>query len=57
MLKGRAEASGAVASLPKGTLKERGETPRPLLKGPGGSQINGFPRALLKGRAEASPGH
>ena len=27
----------ALASLPKGTLVERGETPRPLLKGPGGS--------------------
>ena len=37
MLKGRAEASGALASLPKGTLEELGETPKPLLKGPGGN--------------------
>ena len=37
LLRGRAEASGALASLPKGTLVERGETPRPLLKGPGGN--------------------
>ena len=56
MLKSRAEAVGqALASLPKGTLVERGSARRTLAQG-ARRQPNGFPCALLKGRAEAVGG-